>query len=258
MGGFDSVEIKERLAPVSAARSGRKRSGFKGVTIHETANYRRSADAQSHATYMQGAGKYSQVSAHYYVDDCGAVRTLPEEEVAWHAGDGTKTGGGNMGTVAIEICENWGYLPPEYAGYQSNVKPVGQATETEKSAAMERFAKAVDNAAQLSAEILHRNGVKDAAGYVWQHNHWSPYKKDCPHNLRKDLPVGWETFKAKAQARLDALWGSKNGKATQEQAEKSGPDTLYRVQVGAFGDKKNAEQLLEQLKKDGYEGVIKV
>jgi N-acetylmuramoyl-L-alanine amidase len=32
---------------------------------------------------------------------------------------------------------------------------------------------------------------------------------------------------------------------------------VYRVQVGAFGDRKNAEALVSKLKKDGYDAVIK-
>ena len=39
-------------------------------------------------------------------------------------------------------------------------------------------------------------------------------------------------------------------------AYKDPTTTLYRVQVGAFRNKSNAEQMLTKLKKDGYEGFI--
>lgn len=35
-------------------------------------------------------------------------------------------------------------------------------------------------------------------------------------------------------------------------------DKLYKVQVGAFSERENAEKLLKELKKKGYEGFIKV
>lgn len=38
--------------------------------------------------------------------------------------------------------------------------------------------------------------------------------------------------------------------------EKPESDVFYRVQVGAFSNKDNAENQLEQLKKDGYDGFI--
>lgn len=34
------------------------------------------------------------------------------------------------------------------------------------------------------------------------------------------------------------------------------PDTIYRVQVGAFSDKKNAQAYLEKVKKAGFDGII--
>lgn len=39
-------------------------------------------------------------------------------------------------------------------------------------------------------------------------------------------------------------------------AEPEQTDTLYRVQVGAFREKANAEKLLKDLKEDGYDGII--
>lgn len=42
----------------------------------------------------------------------------------------------------------------------------------------------------------------------------------------------------------------------KEPAKQETPDRLYRVQVGAFGVKANAEGMLEKLKKAGFEGFI--
>lgn len=254
MSDYKKILVEESIIPYSKARPGNRRTGFRGVTVHETANYRRNADARAHAKYMQGTGHNIAVSSHYYVDDERAVRTIPENEIAWHAGDGSKANGGNMNTVAIEICENWGYVPAEYTGYQS-LKAEKDATKEEKAAAMQRFAAAVDNAAQLAAEILHRNGKRSVDGFLWQHNNWSG--KDCPHNIRKDIPVGWATFRQKVQGRLDALWGAgtETPPETEEPPAPTDPPSeggLYYVQVGAFSKKANADALLAKVKKAGF------
>lgn len=45
-------------------------------------------------------------------------------------------------------------------------------------------------------------------------------------------------------------------KAKSQPQQKVSDGKLYRVQVGAFSDRKNAEQLVEELKKKGYPAVI--
>ncbi|MBB5356639.1 N-acetylmuramoyl-L-alanine amidase [Anoxybacillus mongoliensis] len=45
-------------------------------------------------------------------------------------------------------------------------------------------------------------------------------------------------------------------KKVQPSTTSNTPEKLYRVQVGAFSDRKNAEQLVEELKKKGYPATI--
>lgn len=79
-----------------------------GITIHDTGNSAKGADAVAHAAYVarveRGEGGH-QASYHFCVDDRTIVQILPLNEVAWHAGDGEK-GFGNNETIAIEICVN--------------------------------------------------------------------------------------------------------------------------------------------------------
>ena len=42
-----------------------------------------------------------------------------------------------------------------------------------------------------------------------------------------------------------------------EKTEKTTPDKSYSVQVGAYKEKKNAEDMKRKLKKAGFDGVIK-
>lgn len=165
------MNIKEMLAPTgSKCRCGRKLKGFVGVTIHNTGNAVKGANALSHARYLQGGGKDNFASWHYCVDENMITRSIPEDEVAWHAADGT--GNGNMKTIAIEICMN----------------------------SDGAIRKATDNAAELAADILKRHGIKKADNFLHQHNRWSG--KNCPQMIRQGVPYDWQTFLTKVNAQL--------------------------------------------------------
>lgn len=165
------MEILEILAPLGYnCRPGISRTGFRGITVHNTSNWSKGAGALNHAKYLQNGGKYNYVSWHYVVDKDYAVRCVPENEVAWCAGDGN--GDGNMKTINIEICDN----------EDGNIR---QAT---------------DNAVELCANILRRNGITNASSYLFQHNNWTG--KDCPYDIRRGNPYDWNTFVNKVQEKL--------------------------------------------------------
>ena len=131
----------------------------KQITIHNTDNPDKGADAKAHAAYMKGDdAQKRQVSWHYTVDDHQVVQSLPVNEVGWHAG----THAGNYSTIGIEICENEGI---------------------DQEAANER-------AALLTALSLHELDISLADNVV-QHNHWSG--KDCPYLLRHPSD-NWDAF----------------------------------------------------------------
>lgn len=178
------MEIIEILAPLGyKCRPGISRTGFRGITVHNTSNWNKGANALAHANLLRGSWKNVTTSWHYVIDKDRAVRCIPENEVAWCAGDGN--GNGNMKTINIEICDN----------------SDGNIT------------KATDNAVELCAQILKRHGVKNAKGYLFQHNHWTG--KDCPYDIRRGNPYNWDTFVNKVQARLSNGNASNDGKADQ-------------------------------------------
>lgn len=158
-----ALEIREVLAPKgTSARTGRKLDGFLGVTIHETANTAKGAGATAHANYLKNDAMNLKKSWHYCVDDRMATRSIPEDEVSLHSG----TTKGNYNTISIEICVN----------------------------SDGDFRKAVQNAAELTADILKRRKVTESnfQKYLYKHNDWSG--KDCPHCLRSGKPVSWAFF----------------------------------------------------------------
>jgi N-acetylmuramoyl-L-alanine amidase CwlA len=165
--------ILDMLAPSgSRCRSGRKLADFKGVTIHNTGNAAKGADALAHAKYLQGGGANSPASWHYCVDEKTITRSIPETEIAWHAGDGSQ-GSGNTKTVAIEICMN----------ADGDIRA------------------ATDRAAELAAYILRRRGYCAAAKYLFQHHHWTG--KNCPQKIREGIPYNWDAFVKKVQLHLE-------------------------------------------------------
>lgn len=77
------------------------------LTIHETDNWSQTADAQAHSAWLHTSTD-SPNSWHYTVDDHCIYHHLPDNEVAWNAGDGRTAGGGNMNGIGIEMCVNEG------------------------------------------------------------------------------------------------------------------------------------------------------
>src|SRR5690625_5554605 len=96
------VTIRNQLVS-SRQRTNSGTNGRRWITIHETANTSRGANAQAHAN-LQSNGNARNASWHIQVDDTQAIRSFPDTVRCWHAGDGS--GHGNMSSIGIEICVN--------------------------------------------------------------------------------------------------------------------------------------------------------
>ena len=94
----------------------------------------------------------------------------------------------------------------------------------------DRFVQAEKNAAELIADILKRNGW--GVDRVTKHQDYNG--KYCPH---RTLDMGWSRFIKMIEAKMS--------------------NKLYRVQVGAFSNKSNADKLVNELKAKGYSAFVK-
>ena len=176
------MQVIERLAPLGHnCRCGESRWGFRGITVHNTSNWSKGSNALAHANLLRNGWKDKFISWHYVIDKDYAVRCIPENEVAWCAGDGN--GDGNRKTINIEICDN----------ADGDIRA------------------ATDNAVLLCADILRRNGITNVSGHLFQHNHWTG--KDCPYDIRRGNPYNWETFCNKVQEKLN---GSSGGEVVDQ------------------------------------------
>lgn len=133
-----------------------------GICVHNTAN---DASAKNEITYM--VNNANQTSFHIAVDDIEAWQGLPLDRNGWHAGDGN--GDGNRKYIAIEICYS-------------------------KSGG-EKFDKAENNAAELTAQLLKERGW--GVDRVKKHQDFSG--KYCPH---RTLDLGWGRFLEKVREKL--------------------------------------------------------
>lgn len=120
-------------------------NGRTHITIHETANRSRGANAAAHAN-LQSRGNVRLASWHWQVDDKEAVQSFPHTTRCWHAGDGR--GQGNYNSIGIEICVN------EDGDYDT----------------------ALFRAAQLVAHIRQQENI--SIDKIVPHRYWSG--KNCP------------------------------------------------------------------------------
>jgi N-acetylmuramoyl-L-alanine amidase CwlA len=158
-------------------------AGPTSITIHETANTGRGANAAAHQR-LQAGGNVRQASWQWQVDDREAVQSFRHNVRCWHAGSAE----GAQRSIAVEICVN----------------------------ADGDYLKALANAAALV--ILIRSEEGDLP--IFDHHHWTG--KDCPTRLRAgshgltwagfdalteedDMPTAEEIAKAVWKERLFVL-----------------------------------------------------
>lgn len=227
-----AVKLKTKYAKKKnpGPRPGIKRTGKGKVTIHNTGNSSKGANALAHANLLLGGYKNKQISWHECVDDTYAYKSIPLGEKAWHAGDGGNGPGNN--TYGIEICMD----------KDGNLLA------------------ATDNAAYRAAKILKYYKEKKAVSgkNLFQHNHWTG--KDCPQMIRDGKPYSWSKFVEKVNWYLDALWGKKaespdNANKKLVAAKKW---AVKRATIRRGSSKKSEVKLLQKLLKklDLYKGRI--
>ncbi len=228
---------------------GVKRQAIKpvGIVVHSTGannpsvkRYSQPSDKdpkRSELLSLMGTNKYgnhwnrSAVSkaVHYMIGkladgSVATVKNLPEDIAAWGAGKG-KSGSYNYaptGHLQFEICED-------------NLKN------------KEYFDAVYKEATELCADICRRYGWKSgvivshreahAKGYASNHSdidHWLSYYGLTMKDFREEV---------------DRLLAP-----PEEEEEKV---TLYRVQVGAYSKRENAEKMKDRLISDGYPAIIK-
>ena len=181
------------------------------IVIHNTANV---ASAAGEIDYMGRTEDYR--SFHYAVDDIEAVQGLPLDQNAWHAGDGAY-GTGNREGIAIEIC----------LSYVISGGTETQREEIWKRDYKSRFERAQENAAELTAFLLHKYGWGFDPKRITKHQDYS--NKFCPHRTLSDY--GWDFFLNLVKTKYQEFY-EKEEETAMTAAEKKEFDALVqRVKV---------------------------
>lgn len=157
------------VAEGTPGRPGTKRP-IRYVVIHETANHSEGADAAAHAAFLT-SGTSGTTFWHYTVDDHEIYHHIPDDEIAWHAGDSADPNGGNAKGIGVELCVNDG----------------------------SDFAKTRENGAKLVAYLLFTYHLEMDA--VIQHHDCSG--KNCPEIMR-DQGL-YESFLSQIEGYLSEL-----------------------------------------------------
>jgi len=152
------------------------------ITIHNTGNP--SSTARNERAWLTNQLNTRTASYHIVVDDREAIEVIPLNEVAWHAGDGSRSSSGNRTSIGIEICESGNYE------------------------------RTLQRAAQLVAELLlERNWGTDR---LRRHYDWSG--KNCPRIMNADGNwSGWDSFVNRVSQSLNELRGG--GGTVSDQAD---------------------------------------
>lgn len=154
------VLIRKHLVSdtLAAKRTYGRGNTKKYITVHETDNTRKGADANAHAR-LQASGNSRQASWHWQVDDKEAVQSFEHTWMCW-AGGSRK---GNKEAIHVEICVN----------------------------SDGDYIQAVKNAADLIKKIMADEHIP--IDQVVQHNYWSG--KNCPKVIRGGSKISWDEFK---------------------------------------------------------------
>lgn len=212
-------KITKDFIPVSQKnqRPGNRMSP-KYITVHNTANSSKGADAEMHSRYLHNGAGGRTVGWHFTVDDKEIYQHLPTNENGWHAGDGN--GNGNMRSIGIEICEN----------------------------SDGNFDKAVKNAQWLIKKLMKEHNI--SINNVVPHKHWSG--KNCPHLL-----LGmWETFKDGIRnSKSTSVSKSTKPKSNPSSGYKGNSIVDYLKSIGVDSSYSNRAKLAKQHGIKNYSGT---
>lgn len=189
------------------------------ITIHNTPDINEASGTNDAEQYARATfnNNMGDVVVHYYIDETGCWHILADDTVGWHAADGVN-GPGNTKSVAIEIVMD------------------GSGDSSDKGAE--------ERGAKLAAILLHKYGL--GIDRLKTHRDWYG-KKYCPAFI---LPH-WSAFVEKVKKYLAEI------QKQDAAAKPSAPTKHYRVQVGYYSVKANAEAMQKKLKDAGFNAIIK-
>ena len=164
---MQEIKINEKLVKYNfSSRNGEK---IKYISIHDTGNKRRGADAEAHFYFFNGGDRGA--SAHYFVDDKQILRIIKDEHKSWHCGDGKgKYGIRNENSIGIEMCINSdGDFNKTYLNTLKLTKYL-----------MEKYNIPLENV------VRHYDASRKLCPNVFKENNWEKWNKFKEHLKQED------------------------------------------------------------------------
>lgn len=244
------LQIQDMLIKYNYSK---RTSVIKYIVIHTTGNTSKGAGVKNHFNYFNGGNR--NASADYFVDDSNIARFVKDINYAWHCGDGSgKYGITNNNSLGIELCVN----------------------------SDGNFKKTIDNAIDLVKYLMNKYNI----GIDNVVQHYDASRKNCPKELREGKEgITWSVFKQRLINNSDELyrvrksWSDaesqigafKNLESAKELADKNPgynvfnskgenvypiDNILYRVVVGTFANRDNANAQIAKLKNSGFDSFL--
>lgn len=187
---------------------------------------------------------FKSACVHAFVDgNSGDVyQTLPWNHRGWHGG-----GSSNDTHIGVEMCE------PACIKYTGGSSFTCSDTTTAKAVVQRTY----DTAVLLFAHLCKTYGLDPLADGVIV-SHREGHKRGIasnhsdPEHIWNQLNMGYtmDTFRKAVKSRMDADSVANTNIPTN--TEKG----LYRVQVGAYANKSNADNMVAKLKASGFDAII--
>lgn len=259
------MNIKTDIANKSNYGGTRSTSVIKYIVVHYTGN---DGDTdENNANYFRN--NIVEASAHYFVDDDSITQTVPDNYVAWHCGAKTYKHANcrNTNSLGVEICDDVrnGVIYPSDKTI-ANALELVEYLMKKYSVPKENVIRHYDVTGKLCPAYWCGTAEKDAK---WKSAFWGLLgaSKDSPttntgtnQNAASGGSVG-----VLYRVQVGAYSKRANAEKQLEKIKAAGfddayiavvDDTLYRVQVGAYAEKANAESQLAKVIHAGFSGFV--
>lgn len=216
----------------------------KGLMLHSVGCSQPSASV---FVRLWNKANYDSACVHAFIDgNTGDVyQTLPWNYRGWHGG-----GSSNNTHIGVEMCEPASIKYTSGTNFVVNNETDAKAVATRTyNSAVELFSKLCKdfNLDPLGDGVIISHSEGRARGIASNHAD--------PEHLWKQLrlPYTMDSFRLDVKKAMAISNATDNKTNSETDNEKK---VLYRVQVGAFRNKQNAVNMLNNIKKAGFDGFI--
>lgn len=229
------MKIVESILTQSPCYKAGRKITPKGLMLHSVG-----CPQPSGKVFLKTYATYSGACVHAFIDanDGTVYQTLPWNHRAWHGG-----GSSNDTHIGVEMCE------PDCIKYTGGSK----FTCSNLARAREMVKRTYEAAVELFAHLCKEFNLDPLAdGVIISHDEGGKRgvasDHDDPEHLWNQLGMGY-TMNGFRKAVKAAMGGNSAGNVT---APPTQGNVLYRVQVGAYTVKKNAQNQLAKIKAAGF------